>query len=188
MIMKFVWFIIGVVFGFCLGAYRKMIPGLWQRMFLQKADTIKKTEISLNNNIESTTCDRDSAINQFIATQDKFYGIYEALYHAAYDPINGHDEYTADWDSRINSLDHCMDLKALWDSTKDNPSSFLEFLLSCGVQRDDKTEIIADSNARYYYVDFYGDDIKIGDRYLVAQPFWHNGETILGKGIIKHIN
>ena len=63
----------------------------------------------------------------------------------------------------------------------------LAFLNLCGVVRDDRNELTADEDTCYQYVEFGGSDIRMDMTYQILQPFWHRGDHLLEKGIIKEI-
>ncbi len=175
-------FLMGAAIGFLAGVFRKEILGF----LTEKRSSLKKAtfgEAKPESVSRAVAYDRNAAIEQFCHVQEKFHGIYESLYQVAMNA--GSDGDLEDWNTRLESLRDCPDLKALWSDTKATPVLFLEFLKDCGVKRDGRTELVADENTRYCYVEFDGADILVNEEYSIIQPYWYNGTVVLGKGIIK---
>ena len=177
-------FLLGVAIGFLAGVYRKEIFDFLseKRKNLMKRNDVEPKPEGVSR---AVTTNRNAASAQFCRVQEKFHGIYESLYQVAMNAGSGSD--LEDWNARIESLQDCPDLKALWTDTKATPILFLEFLKDCGVQRDSRTELVADANTRYCYVEFEGADILVNEKYTIMQPYWYNGAVVLGKGIIKQV-
>ena len=85
----------------------------------------------------------------------------------------------------METIEGCPELQAMMGVIGSDPSKVLDFVMSCGVARDERSVVVADESTRYQYVEFDGSEIEVGATYHVIQPFWHNGSTLLGKGILK---
>ena len=190
--MKFSSLIIGLILGFCAGYFWKRI----KQTFVQRkkpADKLEKEtepqtkEEAASNPVPETKVkeaekpDLSSAKEQFIHVQEMFTGTYESLYQATKTP--GFE--LSDWHARMEVLKECPDLQMLMQAIGSDPSKVLNFVMSCGVERDERSVVVADESTRYQYVEFDGADIVVGTSYQVLLPFWHNGATLLGKGILK---
>lgn len=136
---------------------------------------------------EPANPDSSLAREQFINVKDKFFGIYENLYLVSKAGSESPECNLGDWNARIETLAGAPDLKALWAGLRVRPEEFLNFVFSCGVERDTQKTILADENTRLQYFDITGGAIEVGASYDVLQPYWHCGDVILEKGLLKHI-
>lgn len=130
---------------------------------------------------------RHLATEQFINVKDKFIGIYENLFLVSKAGSESPECNLNDWNARIETLNGSSELKALWADLRGRPEEFLDFVLSCGVERDSRKTILADDKTRLQYFDLTGDAIKVGASYEVMQSYWYCGDVILEKGLLKHI-
>lgn len=188
--MKLLLFIVGLALGYCSGVFRKEIALAIKKWFNKReppkvepvTDSRPNPETVPAEAAQPSDYDLSAAIEQFVGVQDKFFGIYESMYEATAQADNPD---ISDWDARITSLSGCPDLQSLWNAIRLDPSKMMSFLKSCGIERDDRTCIVAQEDTRYKYVEFNGDEIIAGEQYLVIQPYWHNASVVLGKGILR---
>lgn len=122
---------------------------------------------------------------QFVNMQDKFFGIYENLFLVVKAGSETEQCNLNDWETRMLSLSNVAELQNYWHSVRYHPSEFLDFVFSCGVVRDDCRALTANETTQYSYYDLDGSAIVPQQDYEVLQPSWHNGDTLLEKGLLK---
>ena len=131
--------------------------------------------------------DRALERRQFIAVQEKFFGIYENLYLVAQAGGDTPQCNLTDWDIRMEELSGAPDLVRLWKALRGHPAEFLAFVMDCGVQRDGRKTIEAGSETRYSYFLSDGTPLEPGRTYAVLLPCWKNGTVLLERGILNRI-
>ena len=138
----------------------------------------------------------NSAKEELIKKCESFADIYEALYEVSIGASLKPNEVISDWNTRISYLDSCPNIQKFWyllfaDFEKQSPEqqkksahSFLVFIFSAGIKRDNRVQLIVDETTRNKYYTLKGDDFVNGMEMKIMLPCWHIGNKILVKGII----
>lgn len=138
--------------------------------------------------------DREKAKMEFV--KKSFEGIYESIYRVAQGTSINPDDVIADWDTRINYLDSCPNLRNFWRSLfanyesftaeqlKETASNFIKFVFETGIKRDSGGQVTIDGTTRYKYYTANDEEFVIDETMKVKFACWSFGDKILEKGIL----
>lgn len=142
------------------------------------------------------TYDTAVAQEEFRNKVEKFSGAYEAIYQVANGTSTTANEVLADWNTRIHYLNSCPNVQKLWsflftgyenlltEQQAQNAKSFVDFLFSAGIERDNQSEIIIDNATRFKYYTLNNEEFVIEQKMKVMLPCWSIDDKVLEKGIL----
>lgn len=139
----------------------------------------------------------------FLMYADNFDGLFETMYKASVGSIS-HERIRnvmQEWDIRMGMVAQApIDIKSWWatviagyESLTDKElqgrtQSVIQMVLSCGIVRDDRTEIVAVEDTGLYYQHVDGEKWNVGQKLCVESPSWYLPSSpvrIIEKGYCK---
>jgi hypothetical protein len=136
---------------------------------------------------------------EFSVCAGSFSGLYEQVYRIGKINAKYRPGVIEDWAVRTEHLMNAEHYTAFFATRFKNFSKLnagqrtaginelLSFILEVGIRRDTETQLIVDGDTYKKYSAFDDDRPEAGCCVQVIQPYWHLGDTILEKGIIKKI-
>ena len=174
-------FAFGAGLGYCGCYFRKEI-GEFVKSFVKN---MKEPESEI---AEAKAGCTDAAKEEFRRVADKFSGIYESLYRSAKAEETACASVIEDWNARVKSLNSAPMFQRLWNSRKETRiAEVLSFFQACGIERDERQKVLADSKTRYAYVLASQEPVEEGKEYEVFFPCWTLGDKVLEKGTLKKV-
>lgn len=139
----------------------------------------------------------------FLLYADNFQGLLETMYKASVDSIS-HERMKnvlMEWDIRMGNIAQSpICLRSWWatvivgyESLTDKElqgraRSVVQMILSSGIVRDDKTEIVAVEDTGLYYQHVDGETWSVGQKLSVESPCWYLSSSpvrIIEKGYCR---
>lgn len=124
----------------------------------------------------------------FLMYAENFQGLYEPMYRASIGAISQERmmNVLAEWDIRMNNIGQdAVCLKSWWATVitncdrlsnlelQDRSRLVVEMIQSCGIIRDDLTEMVAKKDTGMYYHLSDGDRLLVGQQLRIESPCWY---------------
>lgn len=139
----------------------------------------------------------------FLMYADNFQGLFETMYKASIGSIS-HERMRnvlQEWDIRMGNIAQApIGLRSWWatiiaDSNQltdrelqGRARNVAQMILSCGIVRDDRAEVVAAEDTGMYYQHIDGGKWNVGQKLSVESPSWYlpsNPVRIIEKGYCK---
>lgn len=156
-----------------------------------------------NRRVKDTSDAMKEVCQAFLMYADNFQGLFETMYKASVGSISHERMKNAlmEWDIRMSNIAQApIGLRSWWatiiaDSDnlmdkemQDRARSVIQMIQSCGIVRDDRTEIVAAEDTGMYYQQADGEKWNVGHKLSVESPSWYlpsNPVRIIEKGYCK---
>lgn len=145
----------------------------------------------------SSGIDEIAAKDEFLRNADSFSQLYETLYQVVNGTSINPNDAINEWDTRINYLNNSPNVRQIWnslfsdisnlndDQLKEKTKSFLDFILSAGIKRDNNDSVIVDGSTIFKYYTLNGEALVTGEKMKIISPCWSANNKIIEKGILK---
>lgn len=130
--------------------------------------------------------------DSFIRNVERFTGTFEPLYNAIYNSDVSLEDKTnvyEDWNLRLKTI--CDDTAyTKWTKKMsllqipDRLKLLLQEIVSCGVLRDNRTDLVIDENTVSRYIDWNSTPLAVGDEVKIASAAWLLNGVCIEKGVV----
>jgi hypothetical protein len=167
------------------------------RLLASGKDKRPKRRVKNTNDAMKEVC------QAFLMYADNFQGLFETMYKASVGSIS-HERMRnvlQEWDIRMGNIAQPpICLRSWWATViagsesltdkemQDRAQSVIQMVMSCGIVRDDRTEIVAAEDTGMYYQHVDGGKRNVGQKLSVESPSWYLPSSpirIIEKGYCK---
>ena len=136
----------------------------------------------------------------FLMYADNFQGLLETMYKASVGAISEERKRNVlrEWDIRMKNISQIpIGLKSWWSTVivdcetlsdkelQERAQQVVQMILSCGIVRDEQTEMVAQEDTSMYYENSDGCKLVAGQKLRIESPCWYlpgNPVRIIEKG------
>ena len=136
----------------------------------------------------------------FLMYADNFQGLLETMYKASVGAISEERKRNvlSEWDIRMKNIAQIpIGMKSWWSTViadsetltdktlQERAQQVIQMILSCGIVRDEKTEMVSQEETCMYYENSDGSQLVAGQKMRIESPCWYlpgNPVRIIEKG------